>query len=656
MPVQIATVRDPQSAEHLKAQAMRREGEAALRLWRAARQLDPDQATLVNHEGLALLNAGERQAAQALLLPALARWPRNIHIANLLGIALFEQGYARAALRLFEHCQRLDPGYPGLAGSLKSATAKLPTARRAPRAIREAIDAAAVAARARPRPRLSVCMIVKDEAEFIAGALASVEGLADEVILVDTGSQDDTVALARAAKARIFEFEWIGDFSAARNASLSHATGDWILVLDADERVTAASHSMIRAVMEEETTAARVVCPKIKNYTRDGRYLNDGFSGRLFPRRPDLFFSGRVHEEVGRDRPDIVTDYRLDIVLDHLGADPEVIAEKGKDERNIALLEARLAEQPDDLMTWFYLASQHWIAARIEPALEAFLRVLALFERDPGRYGLVIRHVPVPYSAVGATRGLVALSRFEEALDLAYRALARHPDHPDLCYHAAFAALGLGDHEAARALLARAEVGRLDGYDVIAMRDPSITAWRAAKVGADVDFERGAAEAAFEGYLRVYDRLDLEADQVQVAARLVELAAQLGRLEALPELTRRYLRLRPEQLEVALDVAALLAREASPRVGYALLESLSAEIEGLKDAEPFAWAAGQLAEAMGEDRVALGWYEGLAAASQDPRLWAHLSKLLLRLGDATAARAAYGVAKQALAALKGGGV
>ena len=83
--------------------------------------------------------------------------------------------------------------------------------------------------------RISACYIVRNEAAKLERSLASLEGAVDEIIVVDTGSSDDTVKIAEAHGAQVFHFPWQDDFSAARNVSLSKATGDWILVVDADE-------------------------------------------------------------------------------------------------------------------------------------------------------------------------------------------------------------------------------------------------------------------------------------------------------------------------------------------------------------------------------------------------------------------------------------
>ncbi len=89
-------------------------------------------------------------------------------------------------------------------------------------------------------------MSVRDEAEHLSECLRSVDGMVDEMVIVDTGSEDNTPAIAKSMGASVFFFQWKDDFSAARNESLKYASGDWILVLDADEVVDSADHSRIR--------------------------------------------------------------------------------------------------------------------------------------------------------------------------------------------------------------------------------------------------------------------------------------------------------------------------------------------------------------------------------------------------------------------------
>ena len=88
------------------------------------------------------------------------------------------------------------------------------------------------------KKNLSVCLIVKNEEQYLFDCLSSVKDIADEIILVDTGSTDSSIEIAGKFTAKVFNFEWVNDFSAARNYAISKAEGDWILYLDADERIS----------------------------------------------------------------------------------------------------------------------------------------------------------------------------------------------------------------------------------------------------------------------------------------------------------------------------------------------------------------------------------------------------------------------------------
>ena len=100
-----------------------------------------------------------------------------------------------------------------------------------------------------PRAKVSLCMIVRNEERNLPSCLAGVAELVDEIIVVDTGSTDGTKEQAAKWDAKVFDFPWVDDFSAARNESLRHATGDWILWLDADDRLDAINCRRLREVL-----------------------------------------------------------------------------------------------------------------------------------------------------------------------------------------------------------------------------------------------------------------------------------------------------------------------------------------------------------------------------------------------------------------------
>lgn len=166
---------------------------------------------------------------------------------------------------------------------------------------------------------LSVSMIVKNEEKHLPRCLASLRGLADEIVLVDTGSTDSTVAIATEFGAKVFHHVWTDDFAAARNACLARCSGDWVLVLDADEAIDPVDHASIRSHLCDHGPAAfRMRC---RNYVTSatqtildaapvrntshyttGRefdyYVDYVIHTRLFRRFPDVQFSGRIHEVI----------------------------------------------------------------------------------------------------------------------------------------------------------------------------------------------------------------------------------------------------------------------------------------------------------------------------------------------------------------------
>lgn len=157
-------------------------------------------------------------------------------------------------------------------------------------------------------------MIVKNEELMLAQCLNSVKDLVNEIIIVDTGSTDRTKEIAASFGAKVYDFTWINDFAAARNASLKHATGDWILVLDADEVIAKEDHLKIKALLDNPETIAYYLLQR--TYTNNTSVLNfvsaskknlltSGCKGwfdcaiiRLFRNRKGITFKGEVHEVV----------------------------------------------------------------------------------------------------------------------------------------------------------------------------------------------------------------------------------------------------------------------------------------------------------------------------------------------------------------------
>jgi len=205
-------------------------------------------------------------------------------------------------------------------------------------------------------PCLTLCMIVRDERTRLPACLESVRGLADEIVVVDTGSTDGTPDVARAAGARVHETPWPHDFSAARNAGLELATGRWILVLDADETLPAASREALRAIVAGPADHARALVQR--NLLPESAGHISVSIVRLFPRHPRVRFERPIHEQVNTalEREGIrIVD--TDIPFLHTGY-ASAAAMPAKTRRNRALIEAALAREPDaDPNLWFFHAA-----------------------------------------------------------------------------------------------------------------------------------------------------------------------------------------------------------------------------------------------------------------------------------------------------------
>lgn len=253
-------------------------------------------------------------------------------------------------------------------------------------------------------PMLSVCMIAKDEEENIGRALRSVCGVAGEIILVDTGSTDNTVPIARSYGAKVYQIPWGADFSAARNESLAHATGDWILVLDADEAVSQEFRRNIlkrlRAVHGVDALSQPLI--NIVNGQEQDRVS----VLRLFRNRAAYRFEGRVHEQV---HPSILRAGgkigKEPTAILHYGYSSAESLRKGRRRRNRELLEAGYRENPERVDYWYHLGHEALIAKDFAAA-EFWLRKV-MVEAPSSAF--------VPLSALLLAQGLMELGRYGEA-------------------------------------------------------------------------------------------------------------------------------------------------------------------------------------------------------------------------------------------------
>ena len=285
---------------------------------------------------------------------------------------------------------------------------------------------------------ISLCMIVRDEEAMLPGCLASVAGVVDEVIIVDTGSRDQTMAIARTAK--VVEQAWADDFSAPRNRAIAESSGDWVLVLDADERLTRAGGLALRQAVRSDDfdcgllplhTATHVEAVPDAVVCGQDRVTEPAFLPRLMRRTPGLGFTGIVHENVGewlvsqQRRPKLLPG--VDIV--HLGGVPDVRKTRAKIERNIRLLERARALQPNDVAPYGYLAHEY---------LETGDRAKAREVADSGWRVLKsgVRTLDLPVLRLATARSWIELQSGDGTAARATltEATSIISDHPDLAF------------------------------------------------------------------------------------------------------------------------------------------------------------------------------------------------------------------------------
>jgi len=201
---------------------------------------------------------------------------------------------------------------------------------------------------------VSACMIVKDEEELLGGCLDTIRDWVDEIVIVDTGSSDRTVEIAEQYGARIFHQQWEGNFSKHRNYSMEQATGDWVFIIDADERFDTEDLKILRPVLDNKD--CRIVSIDVYNVYRQENEESMSFlpSIRFFRHDLGLQYEGIVHNVLRL--PEGSGVHRAPVRIKHLGYDLSDEQMKRKSERSSELLEKQLEENPDNAFALFNYA------------------------------------------------------------------------------------------------------------------------------------------------------------------------------------------------------------------------------------------------------------------------------------------------------------
>ncbi|MDR2562183.1 MAG: glycosyltransferase [Holophagales bacterium] len=299
---------------------------------------------------------------------------------------------------------------------------------------------------------ISLAMIVKNEEETLAHCLESVKPIVEEMIIVDTGSTDSTIEIAKSFGASVYNFQWCDDFSAARNESLKHCTGEWVLIMDADEAIDPLDHEKIKNACTSPfadayeltnrdymlsslaSTHDSAAVPNRSAYA-EGRNLPfyaEAMSLRLAKRFDWLSFEGRIHETIGNSlEAHGKSVKRLNAVIHHYG---QLLTERKGYKSNYYLTLAQLDAEadPENLAAQFHVLQQALVAGQWELALQAAEASINSSEKVH------------PFVIFGAGAALQELGRHEEAIAHFDALLAAAPGHTlaKLRKGASFEALG----------------------------------------------------------------------------------------------------------------------------------------------------------------------------------------------------------------------
>ena len=278
--------------------------------------------------------------------------------------------------------------------------------------------------------KVSLCMIVKNEGKNLRRCLQSVIDAVDEIIIVDTGSTDNSCEIAKEFGAKLQSFEWNGSFSDARNQSLELATGDWVLCLDADEELAPESTSILRRLIEDERISGYFL--RIENYVggNGATEMSPDIVFRLFRNCPEHRFRGAIHEQIA----DVITQHNKaakffvaeDMVIRHYGFLEQQIIEKDKKNRNLRMIEEHILKYPDDKLLHYHYGAELYRVGKYEQAADEFIKGADGVDSTTSYLPKLMRYIVLCYYNE---------KKYQAALNIIRQGLGWFPTYADLLYY-----------------------------------------------------------------------------------------------------------------------------------------------------------------------------------------------------------------------------
>jgi len=318
----------------------------------------------------ALFSDGELEAAWKVTAAALETRPFHPEACLLLAEISRAAGDMKRAKQLAEQTRKLAPKWKPAQEFLKAGQASRRTRTGETPVLLSLPDSLRLAPHA---PRLSVCLITRNEERLLGHCLESIRDLARQIVVVDTGSTDWTRDIAARYGAEVYSFDWCDDFSAARNAALERATGDWVLFLDADEELLPDQREKLLKLLQDDSAIAFRLPMIDKGREEEGV----SYVPRLFRNAPGLFHIGHVHEQLFSSLEVRRLEWGLenkfgDATLLHHGYTKEMVTSRDKIARNLRLLQKALEELPGEPHLLMNLGLELVRAGKLSEGLEQY--------------------------------------------------------------------------------------------------------------------------------------------------------------------------------------------------------------------------------------------------------------------------------------------
>lgn len=274
---------------------------------------------------------------------------------------------------------------------------------------------------------VSALVLTRNSSKTIKQCLSALENAVDEILIVDTGSTDNTIPIVQEFDAKIVHFQWCDDFAAARNFGLQHVTSDWVIAVDSDEILYKSDLDLIRMVANDLHNHQDEIVVQIVQANRINGDIGDQLESRMFQTNRGFHWEHPIHEQIRTATNTTPHFFSSKIRFLHDGYDPNVVSSYDKSLRNVKILRRDVEEHPNDWTRHFFLGRDSLGIAEVEESIKHLQIACELGEKsvEPAYLANCYRMLVIAYESGG---------RYEEAEKQALYMMKKCPDYPDGFY------------------------------------------------------------------------------------------------------------------------------------------------------------------------------------------------------------------------------